>query len=131
MRIDAHQHFWQYDPVEYDWIDASMGTLKRDFLPADLKDEMSRCGVDRTIAVQARQTLEETRWLLDLATVHPFIAGVIGWVDLQSPAVDAELDLISAHPRLLGVRHVVQSEEPGFLSSEAFRRGLGGSSATA
>ena len=107
MRIDAHQHFWQYDPVEYDWIDASMGTLKRDFLPADLKDEMSRCGVDRTIAVQARQTLEETRWLLDLATVHPFIAGVIGWVDLQSPAVDAELDLISAHPRLLGVRHVV------------------------
>ena len=125
MRIDAHQHFWQYDPVEYDWIDDSMGTLKRDFLPADLKHEMSRCGVDRTIAVQARQTLKETRWLLDLAADHPFIAGVIGWVDLQSPAVDADLELISAHPRLLGVRHVVQSEGPGFLSSEAFRRGLG------
>ena len=79
-----------------------MGALKRDFSPADLKREMSRCGVDRTIAVQARQTLEETRWLLDLASDHPFIAGVIGWVDLQSPAVDAELEQISAPPETPG-----------------------------
>ena len=87
---------------------------------------MSRCGVDRTIAVQARQTLEETRWLLDLATAHPFIAGVIGWVDLQRRRVDAELELIASHPRLLGVRHVVQSEpDDRFLLRPAFRRGHG------
>jgi L-fuconolactonase len=125
MRIDAHQHFWDYDPAEYDWIDDSMGILKRNFSPADLKHEMSRSAVDRSIAVQARQTLGETRWLLDLADEHPFIAGVIGWVDLQSATVDAELEQMASHPRLLGVRHVAQSEPPGFLSSAGFRRGLG------
>jgi L-fuconolactonase len=125
MRIDAHQHFWRYDPAEYDWIDDSMGRLKRDFSPADLKQEMSRAGVDRSIAVQARQTIQETRWLLDLADEHPFIAGVVGWVDLQSPDVDVQLEQLAAHPRLLGVRHIVQAEGPGFLSSAEFRRGLG------
>jgi L-fuconolactonase len=124
MRIDAHQHFWTYEPAEYDWIDDSMGALKRDFSPSDLQHEMSRAGIDRSIAVQARQTLQETRWLLELADRHPFIAGVVGWVDLQSPDVDAQLEQLAAHPRLLGVRHVVQSEGPGFLSSDAFRRGL-------
>jgi L-fuconolactonase len=124
MRIDAHQHFWRYDPAEYGWIDESMTALKRDFSPADLKQEMGRAGVDRSIAVQVRQTLDETRWLLGLAEAHPFIAGVVGWVDLQSPDVDVQLEELAAHPRLLGVRHIVQAEPPGFLSSAGFRRGV-------
>ena len=125
MRVDAHQHFWQYDPAAYGWIDDTMPALKRNFTPADLKREMERAGVDRSIAVQARQTLDETRWLLALADAHPFVAGVVGWVDLQSPAVDAQLEELASHPRLIGVRHVVQAEPDGFLGSDAFRRGIG------
>jgi L-fuconolactonase len=124
MRVDAHQHFWQYDPAAYGWIDDGMPALKRDFMPEDLKPEMDRAGVDRSIAVQARQTLDETRWLLALADAHPFIAGVVGWVDLLSPEVDAQLESIASHPKLIGVRHVVQAEPDGFLGSDAFRRGV-------
>ena len=74
--------------------------------------------------MQARQTLEETRWLLALADRHPFIAGVVGWVDLQSPDVEAELERVSRHPKLVGIRHIVQSEPDGFLLRPAFRRGI-------
>src|SRR6266700_4317462 len=67
MQIDAHQHFWVYDPGEYEWIDDSMESLRRDFLPRDLKPELDRNGFQGCVAVQVRQTLEETQWLLDLA----------------------------------------------------------------
>jgi L-fuconolactonase len=124
IHVDAHQHFWRYDPAEYAWIDGSMTALARDFLPVDAKREMGAAGFDACVAVQARQTLEETRWLLSLADAHPFVVGVVGWVDLQSPAVDAVLEALSRHPKLVGVRHIVQSEPDDFLSRPAFRRGL-------
>jgi L-fuconolactonase len=117
-------HFWRYDASEYDWIDDSLATLRRDFLPADGATQMQTAGFDRCIAVQARQTLEETRWLLALADEYPCIAGVVGWVDLQAADVDARLEALTAHPRLVGVRHVVQAEPDGFLSRPAFRRGI-------
>lgn len=123
-RIDAHVHFWRYDAAEYDWIDESLAPLRRDWLPADAAVQMRAAGFDRCIAVQARQTLEETRWLLALADEYAYIAGVVGWVDLQAPDVDAQLETIAAHPRLVGVRHVVQAEPAGFLSRPAFRRGI-------
>jgi L-fuconolactonase len=123
MRIDAHQHFWRYDATEYEWIDESMTPLRRDFLPDDLHRELRGAGVDRSIAVQARQSLEETRWLLALADEHSFIAGVVGWVDLQSATVDAQIEAVR-HPRLVGVRHIVQAEPDGFLSGPAFKRGI-------
>jgi L-fuconolactonase len=123
MRIDAHQHFWRYDPAEYEWIDESMTPLRRDFLPDDLQREMRGAGVDQSIAVQARQSLQETRWLLALADQHSFIAGVVGWVDLQSPTVDAEIEAVR-HPKLVGLRHVVQAEADGFLARPQFRRGV-------
>ena|SRR5438045_1487515 len=110
MRIDAHQHFWHYNADEYGWIDDSMSLLRRDFLPPDLKPELDRAGFDSAIAVQARQTPEETKWLLELAEGSPFIAGVIGWVDLRSPNVQQELEDLARNPKLLGVRHIVQSE---------------------
>jgi L-fuconolactonase len=124
IRVDAHQHFWRYDSVEYGWIDGTMTALMRDFLPSDALREMAAAGVDACVAVQARQSLEETRWLLSLADAHPFIAGVVGWVDLQSPSVDADLAALATHPKLVGIRHIVQSEPDDFLSRPAFRRGI-------
>ncbi len=125
MRVDAHQHFWRYDARQYAWIDDGMAALRRDFLPPDLDPLMHRAGVDACVAVQARQTLDETRWLLALADAHPFIAGVVGWVDLQSPDVERDLEVLARHPKLVGVRHIAQSErDDRFLLRPAFLRGL-------
>ena len=124
MIVDAHQHFWRYDPREYAWIDDRMRALKRDFLPMDLAPHLEQAGVDATIAVQTQQTLDETRWLLQLADEQPFIAGVVGWVDLQADGVEAQLDSLR-HPRLSGIRHIVQSEpDDRFLLGAAFGRGI-------
>lgn len=125
MRIDAHQHFWRYNPAEYEWIDDSMTSLRRDFLPEDLKNELDPAGFDRAIAVQARQTLEETRWLLELAEANPQVAGVVGWVDLRSPEVRSQLATFAPNPKLIGIRHIVQSEsDDRFLLQPEFLRGI-------
>ncbi|MGH9504200.1 MAG: amidohydrolase family protein [Terriglobales bacterium] len=125
MRIDAHQHFWVYQSREYDWIDDSMAALRRDFLPADLKPELERAGFDGCVAVQARQTIEETRWLLELAASSAFILGVVGWVDLQSPQIRSQLQALAEDSRLVGVRHVVQGEpDDRFLLRPGFLRGI-------
>ena len=125
MRIDAHQHFWRYSAEEYDWIDDSMRVLRRDFLPSDLKNELEAAGFDACIAVQARQTPEETRWLRALADEHSFIAGVVGWVDLRAEDVRDQLDALSKNPKLVGVRHVVQAEpDDRFLLRPDFLRGV-------
>jgi L-fuconolactonase len=124
-RIDAHQHFWHYDPVEYEWIDGTMAALQRDFLPADLAPELRAAGFDACVAVQARQTLEETRWLLELADAHDFVAGVVGWVDLQAPDVRAQLEPFRGRPKLVGLRHIVQAEpDDRFLLRPEFLRGV-------
>jgi len=125
MRVDAHQHFWVYRPSEYGWIDDSMSMLRRNFLPQDLKPEMDRAGFDGCVAVQARQSTEETRWLLELAAESSFIAGVVGWFDLQSLEVRSELQSLAGHPKLVGVRHIAQSEpDDGFLLRPEFLRGI-------
>jgi L-fuconolactonase len=125
MRIDSHQHFWQYSAAEYGWIDDSMAALRRDFLPADLRREMDGAAVEVCVAVQARQTLDETQWLLQLADAYPFVAGVIGWVDLQADDAAGQLDRFVGHQKFLGVRHVVQGEpDDRFMLRPAFCRGL-------
>lgn len=126
MYIDAHQHFWSYNPVEYDWIDDSMRSLRRDFLPADLQPELKRNGLQGCVAVQARQTLEETRWLLDLAQRSPFVVGVVGWVDLRSSRVREDLaSFAGGNSKLVGIRHVVQAEpDERFLLQPEFLRGI-------
>jgi L-fuconolactonase len=125
MKVDSHQHFWRYSAAEYPWIGAGMERLARDMLPGDLAPELAAAGVEGTIAVQARQSLEETRWLLDLARAHPCIRGVVGWVDLRSDALAEQLDAFAAEPGLVGVRHVVQDEpDPRFLLGADFVRGL-------
>ena len=125
MNIDSHQHFWSYSAAEYPWIGAGMERLARDYLPEDLEAPAAAAGIGGTVAVQARQTLEETRWLLDLAERHPLIRGVVGWVDLRSPALGGQLAECVARKKFVGVRHVVQDEpDPRFLLGEAFVRGL-------
>lgn len=125
MRIDAHQHFWRYTPEAYPWIDDSMHALRRDFLPADLKPELRRARFDGAIAVQAQHSIEETRWLLELAATDPTIVGVVGWVDLRSPDVRRELTELSRNPKLLGIRHIVQAEpDDKFLLQPEFLRGI-------
>ena len=124
MRIDAHQHFWIYNQREYGWIDESMSSIRRDFLPADLKPELENNGFHGSVLVQARQSLEETRWLLELAEKNPFILGVVGWVDLRSPQLRAELESFAKDPKLVGIRHIVQSEPDDFLLQPNFLRGI-------
>jgi L-fuconolactonase len=125
MIIDAHQHFWKYNTREYSWIDDRMKVLRRDYLPSHLIKEMSKVGVQGTIAVQARQTLEETSWLLGLAEVHDFIKGVVGWVDLRSSKVEDQLKHFSSFPKLVGIRHIVHDEPDDlFLLRTDFLNGI-------
>ncbi len=124
MRVDSHHHLWHYNPKEYDWIDDSMGVLRRDFLPADLQSVAAKAGIDATVAVQARQTLEETRWLLELAATSKLIRGVVGWGPIADEEFPAILETLHENPLLKGFRHVVQAEPDGFLDTPAFNRGI-------
>jgi L-fuconolactonase len=103
--IDSHQHFWQVGRFDYPWMSRDLGVLYRDYLPQDLAPILARNGIDKTVLVQASNSVEETRWLLELADANPFIAGVVGWVDLMNAGVD-----LCSHPKFKGVRHLVESE---------------------
>lgn len=126
MRIDSHQHFWRYTADDYGWIDDSMRVIRRDFLPQDLAPQLAAAGVDGTVAVQARQSLAETDFLLDLAASHSLVKGVVGWVPLreQGSAVGATLDRYARHPAFKGVRHVLQGEDDAYMADPAFNAGL-------
>jgi L-fuconolactonase len=125
MIVDSHHHFWRYTPAEFGWIVDGMAAIRRDFLPAHLQREIAAAGVDAVVSVQARQSVEETRWLLDLATHNPFIAGVVGWVPLVSPSVAATLAQFAAHPKLVAIRHVLQDEpDPLFMLRDDFQAGI-------
>ncbi|MFN5804280.1 MAG: amidohydrolase family protein [Opitutia bacterium] len=124
MRLDAHQHFWSYDAAQYPWI-PSGSPLHRDWLPDDLAALQRPLGLEGSVAVQARQTLAESDWLLALADRHPRIKAVVGWVDLRSDRVEADLARLAAHPKFVGVRHVVQDEpDDAFMLGRDFQRGI-------
>lgn len=126
MRIDSHQHFWNYDPGQYPWIQPDW-PIRRSYLPEDLAPELKSCGIDGCVAVQARQSLEESMWLLELAGRFDFIKGVVGWVDLRAPNVAEQLARLAWHPKLkfVGVRHVLQDEpDDAFMLDPAFQRGI-------
>jgi L-fuconolactonase len=123
--IDSHQHFWRYTPEEYGWIDESMPRLRADFLPADLHVQMRAAGVDAAVAVQARQDVEETRWLLELAEGSPFLAGVVGWAPIASPEFPLVLESLRSSAKLKGLRHIVQAEaDEQFMLRDSFRDGI-------
>lgn len=126
MRIDAHQHFWRYQPADFPWIDDGKAALKRDWMPGDLEPELRRAGFDACIAVQARHDVDETRFLLDIAAAHPFVAGVVAWIDLQADDVREQLAAWTSDPKLVGIRHIVHDEpDDRFMLRPAFLRGLG------
>jgi len=124
-RIDAHHHLWRYSPTEYGWIDDEMAALRRDFLPSDLKAAMASAGIDGTIAVQARQTLDETRWLLDLADATDAIRGVVGWAPIAGEEFPGVMEEFDGRAKLKGLRHVIQDErDPHYILREDFNSGI-------
>jgi L-fuconolactonase len=124
-RIDAHHHLWRYEPAAYPWISDAMPVLRRDYGAADLEAALAGTGIDGTVAVQAQQAVAETEWLLALAHDHPIIRGVVGWVPLVQPGLEAHLDRLSADSALKGVRHIVHDEpDDAFVLRDDFNRGV-------
>lgn len=124
MRIDTHQHFWRFDPQRDAWITNDMSVIQRDFLPEDLQPLLQQHQLDGCIAVQADTSEKETKFLLELADQHPFIKGVVGWLDLCSDTIDDRLEHFSQYKKLKGLRHIVQAEPDGFLLRKDFQRGI-------
>jgi len=125
MVIDSHQHFWKYEPVKHSWINRAMKDIRKDFMPSDLQKVYAEHNVDGCVAVQADQTLEETDFLLQLASENDFIKGVVGWVDLRGKDLEADIEKYSQSDKLKGFRHVVQGEaDHNFLLRPDFLRGI-------
>ena len=124
-RIDAHQHFWRYEPERDAWITEEMSVLRRDFLPDELEAVLQGSRIDGTVAVQADQSERETEFLLALAERHPFIRGVVGWVDLRSTELRNRLEHFCAFDRFRGVRHIAQAEPDDFLTRDDVVHGIG------
>ncbi len=108
MKIDSHQHFWKVTRGDYHWMNPDVPVLYRDYLPEDLRGILQECGIDKTILVQAAQTTAETSFLLELAGVHDFIAGVVGWLDLESRTFPEQFAQFCANPKFIGIRPMLQ-----------------------
>lgn len=125
MKIDSHQHYWHFNTDDYGWMGDNMSVIKRDFLPIDLLPELQNLGFDGSVAVQARQNMEETNWLLQLADENPYIKGVVGWLNLQLENVENDIRIFAQHPKAVGVRHVIHDEEDiDFMLRTEFIRGV-------
>ncbi len=125
QRIDAHQHFWQYDPARHGWINESMTMIQRDFMPADLEPLLAANGVDGCVVVQVDQTDAETEFQLANANRNDFVKGVVGWVDLKSPEIEEKLVQLYGQPKLKGFRHILQGEaNDAFMLDPSFKNGI-------
>lgn len=125
MRIDSHHHFWNYSAEEYDWIDESKSVLRRNFGPEDLGAVAGPKGIEKVVSVQARQTVEESDWLLGIANKSELVAAVVGWVPLASPTVREDIERLSHAEKFRAVRHVVQGEpDDAFILGKAFNQGI-------
>ncbi|HXB92773.1 MAG TPA: amidohydrolase family protein [Puia sp.] len=126
LRIDAHQHFWKFDPVRDGWIGPDMSVIQRDFLPADLEPILRDAGIDGCMVVQSDSSEEENEFQLGFTGRYDFIKGVVGWVDLQDPGVEERLEYYQRFPKMKGFRHVLQSEKDrALMLSHNFKRGIG------
>jgi len=126
MIIDAHQHFWRYNPERHGWITDDMAAIRRDFLPKELEQLYRHNDIDGCVAVQVDQTEAETEYLLGFSRKYDFIKGIVGWVDLQAPNIKERLDYFSTEEVVKGFRHIVQGEsDPNFLLGQDFCRGIG------
>lgn len=125
MRIDAHQHYWLFDPQRDAWITENMEVIRRNFLPNDISQVLKDRGFDGVVAVQADQSHHETEFLVELASVYKVIKAVVGWVDLCSPQIETYLAHFQQHEVIKGFRHIIEGEEdPDFLIRDEFLRGI-------
>jgi L-fuconolactonase len=125
LKIDAHQHFWQYNPVRDSWITEDMQVIGRDFYPEDLLPVLQKHSVDGCVAVQADQSEKETEFLLDLASVNSFIKGVVGWIDLKADDLEDRLHHFKKYEKLKGFRHILQSEpDEQYMLDPQFKKGI-------
>ena len=108
MRIDSHQHYWKVDRGDYHWMTPKVPVLYRDYLPADLRPWLLQYGIQKTIVVQAAQTVAETDFLLDLATADDSIAGVVGWLDMESPGFPEQFERYRKCAKFIGLRPMLQ-----------------------
>jgi L-fuconolactonase len=123
-RIDAHHHLWEYCAEEFGWISEEMAGLRRDFLTEDLRSEAQSAGIDGTVVVQARESLEETRWLLECARAEPLLCGVVGWAPLEDSKLPEILGEFESAEKLIGFREIVQGKPDGYLDRPEFNRGV-------
>lgn len=125
MKIDSHHHLWAINDTDYVWMSGEHAVIRRDFLSADLNAALDESGIDGTVAVQARQMTAETDFLLDIADANPRIKAVVGWVPLCENGGEPFLEKFAAHPKLVGVRHVVHDEpDDDFILRPDFNQGI-------
>lgn len=125
MRIDTHQHFWNYNSEKHAWIDEDMKRIQSDFLPKDLQPVLAINNIDGCIAVQADQTEAESKFLLQLSENNSFIKGITGWVDFRAQNIEERLDYYSNYKKMKGFRHVIQGEsDPNFILRKDFVKGI-------
>lgn len=120
MIIDAHHHFWKIERGDYGWMSPEAGPLLRDFGPEELAPLNDAAGITRTVLVQAAETEAETEFLLDIASRTPFVAGVVGWLDMRAPDFAARLDHYASQPLWLGLRPMLQDHEPDLIENPTF-----------
>ncbi len=120
VRIDSHQHFWLLERGDYDWLDSSLDVLYRDYQPPELSALLADTGVDKTVLVQAAASVEESHYLLSLAARYDFIAGVVGWIDMESDGATRQLEELAIHPKLVGIRPLIQDiADPDWMLQSA------------
>lgn len=125
LRIDTHQHFWDFVPANYDWITEEMAVLRRSHAPAELRPLLQRAGVTATLAVEARGHLDETQSLLRIAGETEFVCGVVGWLPLTEPRAQALIEQLSSQPSLKGVRHWMGApSDTSFMTQAALHEGV-------
>lgn len=124
--IDSHQHFWKYDPIVHDWISDEMATIRRDFLPEQLAAVLKENQVEGCVAVQAEHNTGDNDFLLDMSFANDFVKGIVGWTDLQSPAIASDLYKLANFPKIKGIRHILQGEEQrDLMLTKPFLNGIG------
>ncbi len=124
--IDAHQHYWEFDPVRDSWITEEMKILQKDYLPSEAEILFNQNHISGSVAVQADSSESENQFLLKLATHYPFIRGVVGWIDLQSEDLEERLKYYQKFPKLKGFRHLLQSEKQrDIMLNPVFKKGMG------
>jgi len=125
MRIDAHQHFWKYNPIKHSWISDEMSAIRKDFGPVELYQVLQETQLDGSIAVQVDETTDETSYLFDLAAENKFIKAVVGWVDLRSEGIEERLQVFQNQSKLAGFRAIMQGQEDdAYLSNPVFLKNI-------